>query len=79
MTTFAIIWLACGIFNAVCYVIQWIFEGALIGDGPEDPYYHLTGMLFNTFWSFVFGPIILIMQMVMGAPIIPRRPYKGGK
>lgn len=73
MIEFAIFWFGCGAFVAVVNFLQWCLDGYNIGDGPEDPYYWFNGMLFNVVSGFFLGPMILVMQIVMGMPILPRR------
>ena len=71
------IWFGIGTFLAICSFIQWCLEGCLIaeGDDPRDRFYYLYGMLQNVFFSFLLGPILLVVHIMSGAPILP---YKRG-
>ncbi len=73
MIEFAIFWFGLGAFVAIVNFIQWCFDGCLIGEGPEDPYYYLFGMMQNALSGFFLGPIILLIQIVTGMPILPHR------
>jgi len=70
---FAIMWFGIGTFVAIVNFTQWCFDGCLIGEGPEDRFYYLSGMLQNVFFGFVFGPILLVIQITQGMPILPQK------
>lgn len=76
---FLYIWFGCGLFVAVVNFVQWIFDGALIGDGdaPGDRYFYLNGMLLNVVMGFLLGPVVLVIQTAMGQPILPTRNPRG--
>lgn len=75
MIEFVIFWFGIGAFVAVVNFVQWCLDGYLIseGDDPRDRFYYLYGMLQNVASGFVLGPMILVMQIAMGMPILPRR------
>ena len=73
MIEFVIFWFGIGAFVAIGNFIQWCFDGYLIGDGPEDPYYYLVGMVKSVLVGFFLGPIILGTQLLLGMPILPHR------
>ena len=73
MIEFAIIWFGLGVFVALVNFTQWCFDGCLIGEGPEDPYYYLTGMLQNVLGGLIIGPILLVTQIMHRMPILPTR------
>jgi hypothetical protein len=66
-------WFSIGAFVAIVNFIQWCLDGCLIGEGPEDPYYYLTGMFGNVIGGFVFGPVVIFTQYTHGMPILPQR------
>ena len=78
--TFVYCWFGIGLFVATMTFIQWIFDGRPIhaerNDGMEgtwNDYYYLKGMLFNVFFHFLLGPIILGIQWGTRMPIFPRK------
>lgn len=75
MIEFVIIWFGLGTFVALVNFIQWCLDDCLIGEGddPRDRFYYFYGMLQNVFFGFVFGPIILLTQIIMDMPILPQR------
>ena len=76
MIEFAIFWFGFGAFVAIVNFIQWCFDGYLIGEGPEDPYYYLFGMMQNVLSGLFLGPVILAIQLFMRMPILPYRRSK---
>ena len=70
---FVYIWFGCGVFSALMTIGQWIMEGCLMGEGPEDRFYYLNGMLLNVIMNIITGPITLITQIQYGMPILSRR------
>ncbi len=75
MIEFAIMWFGIGVFSALMTIGQWIMEGCLIGEGPEDRFYYLSTLLQNVAMNIITGPITLIIQIFLGMPILP---YKRG-
>lgn len=76
LTVIAIFWFGIGIFSGLMCFIQWILEGCLIGEGPEDRYYYLNGMLINVAMTIITGPVALIIQITHGMPILPAKRQK---
>jgi len=67
------IWFGFGVFSALMTIGQWIMEGCLIGEGPEDRFYYINGMLLNVVMNIITGPVCLITQITHGMPILPHR------
>lgn len=70
--TFLYIWFGCGLFSAAMVVLQWIYEGCLVHDMDGD-YYYLKGSVANFFGTLITGPIVLVIQIFAGMPVIPRK------